>query len=112
MDPKDNISIHSDKGEKTHHDQTGIDGHLITHALDINELGADGQSLQTAPDGKTILIPQPSGDPYDPLNWDPLKKNVTLWVLALLSALPEFGSSMGIIALLPQAVYVTFPKYR
>jgi hypothetical protein len=37
--------------------------------------------LKTTQDGKTILIPQPSDDPNDPLNWTWLKKNTVFLAL-------------------------------
>ena len=77
-----------------------------SNVLDINQLGDQGQGLQVAHDGKTVLIPQPSSDPNDPLNWSALKKHITLLVITVVSFLPDFGSSIGIVALLPQAMYV------
>ena len=104
--PDEKISIHSDRVEKGQHDPNGKTSDPTAHVLDINELGAEGQGLQTAQDGKTVLIPQPSSDPNDPLNWNPLRKWVTLLVITVTAFLPDFGSSMGIVTLLPQAVYV------
>ena len=94
----------------TRHDPSDTTGDLDTHILDVNELGVEGHGLQTAHDGKTVLIPQPSSDPNDPLNWNPLKKQVTLLVITVVAFLPDFGSSIGIVALLPQAVYVALQK--
>jgi hypothetical protein len=37
--------------------------------------GSDTSALKTAADGQTVLIPQPSDDPDDPLNWSWLKKH-------------------------------------
>lgn len=34
-----------------------------------------------AKDGKTVLLPQPSDDPNDPLNWSWLKKHAVLLAL-------------------------------
>lgn len=81
-------------------------GNPSGYVLDVNEIGAEGQGLQTAHDGKTVLIPQPSSDPNDPLNWSGLKKHVTLLIIAVVAFTSDFGSSIGIVALLPQAVYV------
>ena len=104
--PDEKPTIHRDTDEKTQHHPTGKTSDPTTHVLDINELGAEGQGLQTAQDGKTVLIPQPSSDPNDPLNWNPLRKHVVLLVITVTAFLPDFGSSMGIVTLLPQAVYV------
>ena len=73
------------------------------HILDANQLGAGSEGVQTTSDKKTILIPQPSRDPNDPLNWSSLKKHTILLVVTVTAFMPDFGSSMGIVALLPQA---------
>ena len=105
--PDEKITIHTDNHDKTRrHHPTGKTSDPTTHVLDINELGTQGQGLQTAQDGKTVLIPQPSSDPNDPLNWNPRRKYVTLLVITVTTFMPDFGSSMGIVTLLPQAVYV------
>ena len=109
--PAKKIIIHSHRDEKTQHDLNGKISDPTTHVLDINELGAEGQGLQTAQDGKTVLIPQPSSDPNDPLNWNPLRKYVTLLVITVTAFLPDFGSSMGIVTLLPQAVYAALREH-
>ena len=47
------------------------------------ELGhADTRHLKTSADGRTILSPQPSDDPNDPLNWSQGKKNLILFVVS------------------------------
>jgi len=74
------------------------------HVVDINHLGAEGQGLQTAKDGCTVLIPQPSSDPHDPLNWNTRKKHVILAVISAVAFMPDFGSSVGVVTLLPQAM--------
>ena len=109
--PDEKVIIHSDRVEKGQHDPTGKTSDTTTHVLNINELGAEGQGLQTAQDGKTVLIPQPSSDPNDPLNWNPSRKYVTLLVITVTAFLPDFGSSMGIVTLLPQAVYVALREH-
>lgn len=49
----------------------------------------DGQPpLKVAVDG-TILIPQPSDNKNDPLNWSWLKKNTTFWALLVASLLSD-----------------------
>ena len=71
------------------------------HILDANQLR--DPNLKTTADGKTILIPQPSTDPHDPLNWSFLKKHIILAVITVATFVPDFGSSMGVITLLPQS---------
>jgi len=81
--------------------------------VDLDELGqkegyildssqAQGD-LKTTADGRTILIPQPSDDVNDPLNWSQFKKNVVLVVISAMSLVPDYGSATGAVALLPQA---------
>ena len=57
--------------------------------------GADS-GLKFAPDGKTVLVPQPSNDPRDPLNWSSWKKHSILILLALCAAGGDFQSGAGI----------------
>ena len=45
----------------------------------------DGASLKVADDGITVLVPQPSDDPNEPLNWSWGKKLVILSPLILAS---------------------------
>ena len=73
------------------------------HILDANQLGTGSEGVQTTSDKKTILIPQPSQDPNDPLSWSSLKKHIILLVVTVTAFMPDFGSSMGIVALLLQA---------
>lgn len=105
------VAIHGDNEDKTQYDPAGTIDHRNAHVLDINQLGAEGLDLQTTYDGKTILIPQPSSDPNDPLNWTPLKKHVALLVISVVAFLPDFGSSMGAVTLLPQAVCVALREH-
>ena len=92
-----------DERIETLHDRKDTGSDSDAYVLDANKLGGKGHELQTTHDGKTVLIPQPSSDPNDPLNWDPLKKHVILMVITVCAFLPDFGSSMGIVTLLPQA---------
>ena len=61
------------------------------------------ERLKLAPDGKTVLIPQPSDDPNDPLNWSWFKKHLVLIVISATAFLPDYGSATGAVALIPQA---------
>ncbi|KAL2784645.1 major facilitator superfamily domain-containing protein [Aspergillus keveii] len=60
--------------------------------------------LKTAPDGFTILIPQPSDNPEDPLNWDSFTKHAVLGVVIACSFLPDYGSVTGAVTLHLQAM--------
>jgi hypothetical protein len=44
------------------------------------------EDLALKRDGDTILIPQPTNNPNDPLNWSPVWKNGTLAILAFMLA--------------------------
>ena len=74
------------------------------HVLDVEQLGTKGRQLKTAANGRTILIPQPSTDPNDPLNWSSAKKHINLAVISLVAFVPDYGSAVGVITLLPQAM--------
>lgn len=52
------------------------------YVLDARLAHADTRHLKTTKDGSVILIPQPSDDPNDPLNWSQLKKMVILIVIS------------------------------
>ena len=81
-------------------------GDESAHILDVNQLHlhpGEGD-VKLALDGHTVLIPQPSSDSNDPLNWSEMKKGIILSVISIVAFLPDFGSSMGIITLLPQAM--------
>jgi hypothetical protein len=61
------------------------------------------ERLKLAPDGHTILIPQPSDDPNDPLNWSWWKKHVVLIIISMTAFLPDYGSAVGAVTLIPQS---------
>jgi len=61
------------------------------------------ERLRLAPDGHTILIPQPSEDPNDPLNWSSFKKHLILIIISATAFLPDYGSATGAVALIPQS---------
>ncbi|KAK2764566.1 hypothetical protein FQN54_009261 [Arachnomyces sp. PD_36] len=65
------------------------------HAIDAR--------LKLAGDQKTILIPQPSDDPNDTLNWSQTKKHITLFIISACAFLPDYGSATGAVTLIPQA---------
>jgi hypothetical protein len=60
-------------------------------------------NLKTAKNSDTVLIPQPSEDPQDPLNWSPVKKHVILFIISFAAFLPDYGSATGAVTLIPQA---------
>jgi hypothetical protein len=84
-----------------------------TPAVDLEAIGeregyildttlAQNQDLKTTADGKTILIPQPSDSPNDPLNWSPFRKHLILIIISCTAFLPDYGSATGAVTLVPQ----------
>lgn len=61
------------------------------------------QDMESAQKGHTVLAPQPSTDPNDPLNWSPTKKTRILLVISVTAFLPDFGSSMGAVTSVVQS---------
>lgn len=51
---------------------------------------------------QTVLIPQPSDDPDDPLNWSWFKKHMILVIVALGAFAGDFGSGAGISTIVLQ----------
>jgi hypothetical protein len=60
--------------------------------------------LKTAKDGVTVLIPQPSEDPNDPLNWSWIKKNTVFLTLLPGCFLTDWVITWGSV-LFEQQVY-------
>ena len=85
--------------EATHEVRSDDGGRIV----DIRQLGASSD-LKTAADQHTILFPQPTSDPNDPLDWSPFKKHLMLFVISTVAFMPDFVSSMGIVTLIPQAL--------
>lgn len=52
---------------------------------------------------KTVLVPQPSDDPDDPLNWSSLKKHAILLIMAFATFVGDFGATCSIPTILLQA---------
>jgi hypothetical protein len=78
------------------------------YIIDINaEDTAKVSGLKLAKDGHTVLIPQPSDDKHDPLNWSWAKKHSILFVVSFVSFLPDYGSATGAVTLIPQAESVS-----
>lgn len=93
------------KGEGDHIEQTrALHEQQIGHETDVVvvDTGAahlekgDLGNLKLAPDGHTVLIPQPSEDPNDPLNWSWRKKHLMLLIISFSAFLGDYGSGAGI----------------
>ena len=70
----------------------------------LKEITPKWRNYQLASDGRTVLIPQPSSDPDDVLNWAWKKKHIILFVVAATSFLPDYGSATGAVTLIPQSM--------
>ncbi|OAP54871.1 hypothetical protein AYL99_10571 [Fonsecaea erecta] len=79
------------------------DGYLLDEAKIREKLGlAPDVALKKSSDGK-VLIPQPTEDPEDPLNWPSWKKAAILLVIAVNAATSDYSAATGASALIPQA---------
>jgi hypothetical protein len=79
------------------HEYKETEGYLI----DADDAASGDYKI--AKDGHTILIPQPSEDPHDPLNWSRFRKHLVLLIISLTALLPDYGSATGAVTLLPQS---------
>ncbi|KAJ6006996.1 major facilitator superfamily domain-containing protein [Penicillium canescens] len=71
----------------------------------VDTEGFQGESsLKLAPDGHTVLLPQPTDDPNDPLNWSWAKKHCILITIAWGALCADFTSAMGPSVIFPQAI--------
>ena len=77
------------------------------YILDVKQY-QEPTSLKTTADGLTVLIPQPTNDPADPLNWTHRRKHVMLAVIIACTFLPDYACVTGSVTLIPQALYVHF----
>lgn len=72
--------------------------------LRVDDAERGGHHLKLAKDGHTVLVPQPSADPNDPLNWSWGKKHMMLFIVALSAFCGDFGSGAGIPCIVVQYV--------
>lgn len=80
-------------------------GDLVVSQSVIPEKGMDSVQIEamkaeigpqkTTKNGKTILIPQPSDDPEDPLNWSWKKKHMVLATVSFAALLTDWGIAWG-----------------
>ncbi|KAI9756556.1 MAG: pyruvate dehydrogenase complex dihydrolipoamide acetyltransferase component (E2) [Chaenotheca gracillima] len=69
----------------------------------VNKLeDGDSGSIKLARDGHTVLVPQPSTDPEDPLNWSWFKKHAILLVVAYTAFIADFSSAAGVATIVVQ----------
>ncbi|KIX94865.1 uncharacterized protein Z520_09555 [Fonsecaea multimorphosa CBS 102226] len=74
--------------------------------LDISHVKGQpgGTNLKVTKDGHTVLIPQPTDDPNDPLNWSDLKKNLLLLAISLSAFQSDFQTAAGVPSVALQGV--------
>ncbi|KAI9695510.1 MAG: hypothetical protein M1836_006427 [Candelina mexicana] len=80
-------------------DQKDVKENKDVVLLDIDAARLDGydlSSIKVAPDGHTVLVPQPTDDPNDPLNWSWRKKHVILLVVSLSSFLADYSGTAAV----------------
>ncbi|KAH0844477.1 MFS transporter [Fonsecaea pedrosoi] len=53
-------------------------------------------NLKLTRDGHTVLVPQPTDDPNDPLNWSDLKKNLLLLAISLAAFQSDYQTAAGV----------------
>jgi hypothetical protein len=94
---------HTEKISAFDLEEYGEENGYITDLDHLKSITTDYTHIKLAKDEHTVLIPQPSDDPQDPLNWSWTKKHVILFVISATAFLPDYGSATGAVTLLPQA---------
>lgn len=61
---------------------------------------------------QTVLVPQPSDDPMDPLNWSSGKKHMTLFIVVLSGFLCELSAGVANPAIFQQGEEWGLPATR
>ena len=77
-------------------------GYILDEAKLREQLGLGANAVLKKSNGK-VLIPQPTDNPDDPLNWSTWKKLAILVVLSVNAATADYSAATGASALLPQA---------
>ncbi|KIW95661.1 uncharacterized protein Z519_04246 [Cladophialophora bantiana CBS 173.52] len=74
--------------------------------LDISQGKSEhgAANLKLGKDGHTVLIPQPSDDPNDPLNWSDPKKHLILVTIAVAAFQSDFQTALGVPGLIAQGI--------
>jgi len=85
------------------HDKNELNGqtgtYVVNQELPGGEKGLNSETasgdVKYARDGVTVLIPQPSDDPDDPLNWSWAKKHGIMLALGFGCLLSDWGLTYG-----------------
>jgi hypothetical protein len=74
-----------------------VDESTADEATGTIHVGAESgdSDVKMSKDGRTKLIPQPSDDPNDPLNWSWIKKHLVFASLFFPALLTDFGMTYG-----------------
>ena len=91
-----NARVHAHSKTEQLHEFRENEGYVV-------DLENGAETAKLASDGHTRLIPQPSDDPQDPLNWSWGKKHLLLFIVSLTALLPDALSATGAVTLIPQA---------
>ena len=98
----DHSTHHLESSTDAAHDHVDMDTVEGARVFMNSEL-VEKEGLKGGQHGRVVLIPQPSDDPLDPLNWSPARKLVVLAVVVACSFLPDYGSVTGAATLAAQA---------
>ncbi|KAK5076937.1 hypothetical protein LTR64_005583 [Lithohypha guttulata] len=78
-------------------------GYALDETVLKQQLGLPADAVLKKDSTGRVLIPQPSDDPRDPLNWSVLQKRLVLVMLAVASFTCDYSAATGASALLAQA---------
>lgn len=78
-------------------------GYALDEAVLKSQLGLPADAVLKKDSTGRVLIPQPSDDPNDPLNWPVWRKRLVLVMLAIASFTCDYSAATGASALLAQA---------
>lgn len=81
----------------------GEHAHALDEAVVKRELGLPSDAILKKADDGTVLIPQPTDDPRDPLYWSQTKKKIIMVMLAIAAFTCDFSAAIGSPAIIPQA---------
>lgn len=79
------------------------EGYVLDEAQLKEKLGLAPDVALKKSKGGVVLIPQPTEDPEDPLNWSRWKKTLILLVIAVNACTADYSAATGASALIPQA---------
>ncbi|PSR71886.1 hypothetical protein PHLCEN_2v12230 [Hermanssonia centrifuga] len=79
----------------------------VAHSVDSE--AASGHTAAFKRHGRVDLVPMPSDDPQDPLNWPSWRKNLLLWIVSFHALQGPFGAAVAIPAFEDFAVEFGIP---